>query len=488
MSWGELGALAAAVVIAGEIVLRIAALGIIPRNRKPTAGMAWLLVILFDPWIGFFFFLFFGSARVGRKRRAKQAEINQLISDRTASIADPALAASPLVTTFLHLNRKLGALPPAEAATVELFPDYLTSIAAMTEAVKTAQSRVHVEFYISDLDDTTRDFFGALAEAAGRGVKVRFLFDHLGSRKLPGHQAMLEHCTTNGIEWRRMMPVRPLHGEWRRPDLRNHRKILVVDDRVAFSGSQNLVEASYGNEKYQKMGRKWVDLMARVTGQTVAALDAVFASDWYTESGELLEVKRGDPDGPLGPDAINAVTCQVVPSGPGFPSENNLRLFISLIHSANDRISITSPYFIPDESLLYAITTAAQRGVDVELFVNEESDQFMVGHAQASYYDALLDAGVKILMYPPPLILHGKHFTIDDTVAVIGTSNMDLRSFALNYEVIMMFLGPEAVAELRKVEDAYRELCRPLTKEEWALRPSRTRYVDTVMRLTAALQ
>ena len=488
MSWGELGALAAAVVIAGEIVLRIAALGIIPRNRKPTAGMAWLLVILFDPWIGFFFFLFFGSARVGRKRRAKQAEINQLISDRTASIADPALAASPLVTTFLHLNRKLGALPPAEAATVELFPDYLTSIAAMTEAVKTAQSRVHVEFYISDLDDTTRDFFGALAEAAGRGVKVRFLFDHLGSRKLPGHQAMLEHCTTNGIEWRRMMPVRPLHGEWRRPDLRNHRKILVVDDRVAFSGSQNLVEASYGNEKYQKMGRKWVDLMARVTGQTVAALDAVFASDWYTESGELLEVKRGDPDGPLGPDAINDVTCQVVPSGPGFPSENNLRLFISLIHSANDRISITSPYFIPDESLLYAITTAAQRGVDVELFVNEESDQFMVGHAQASYYDALLDAGVKILMYPPPLILHGKHFTIDDTVAVIGTSNMDLRSFALNYEVIMMFLGPEAVAELRKVEDAYRELCRPLTKEEWALRPSRTRYVDTVMRLTAALQ
>src|SRR4029077_19154674 len=230
---------------------------------------------------------------------------------------------------------------------------------------------------------------------------------------------------------------------------------------------------------YQKMGRKWVDLMARVTGQTVAALDAVFASDWYTESGELLEVKRGDPAGPVAPDAISDVTCQVVPSGPGFPSENNLRLFISLIHSANDRISITSPYFIPDESLLYAITTAAQRGVDVELFVNEESDQFMVGHAQASYYDALLDAGVKILMYPPPLILHGKHFTIDDTVAVIGTSNMDRRSFALNYEVIMMFLGPEAVAELRKVEDAYRELCRPLTKEEWALRPSRTRYVDT---------
>ena len=371
---------------------------------------------------------------------------------------------------------------------MELFPDYVSSIAAMTAAVKTAQTRVHVEFYISDLDDTTRDFFDALAEAAKRGVKVRFLFDHLGSRKLPGHKAMLEHCTTNGVEWHRMMPVRPLHGEWRRPDLRNHRKILVVDDRIAFSGSQNLVEASYGNEKYQQMGRKWVDLMARVTGETVAALDAVFASDWYTESGELLEVKRAEAEGPVAEDAITDVTCQVVPSGPGFPSENNLRLFISLLHSATRRISIASPYFIPDESLLYAITTAAQRGIDVELFVNEQSDQFMVGHAQASYYDALLAAGVKILMYPPPLILHAKHFTIDDTVAVIGTSNMDQRSFALNYEVIMMFLGPEAVAQLRKVEDAYRSLCRQLTTEEWSQRPQRTRYVDTVMRLTAGLQ
>jgi len=488
MSYADLGTLATAVIITGEIVLRIAALGFIPRNRKPTTGMAWLLVILFDPWIGFFFFLFFGSARVGRKRREKQAEINALISERTANVPAREGPASPLVTTFLHLNRSLGALPPAGAATVELFPDYVSSIAAMTAAVKTAQTRVHVEFYISDLDDTTRDFFDALAEAAKRGVKVRFLFDHLGSRKLPGHKAMLEHCTTNGVEWHRMMPVRPLHGEWRRPDLRNHRKILVVDERIAFSGSQNLVEASYGNEKYQQMGRKWVDLMARVTGETVAALDAVFASDWYTESGELLEVKRAEAEGPVAEDAITDVTCQVVPSGPGFPSENNLRLFISLLHSATRRISIASPYFIPDESLLYAITTAAQRGIDVELFVNEQSDQFMVGHAQASYYDALLAAGVKILMYPPPLILHAKHFTIDDTVAVIGTSNMDQRSFALNYEVIMMFLGPEAVAQLRKVEDAYRSLCRQLTTEEWSQRPQRTRYVDTVMRLTAGLQ
>ncbi|MFT3874731.1 MAG: phospholipase D-like domain-containing protein [Nocardioides sp.] len=147
-----------------------------------------------------------------------------------------------------------------------------------------------------------------------------------------------------------------------------------------------------------------------------------------------------------------------------------------------------SPYFVPDESLLYAVTTAAQRGVDVELFVSEVSDQFMVGHAQASYYRALLDAGVRIYLYPAPYILHAKHFTVDDQVAVIGSSNMDMRSFALNYEVSTMLLGPSVVAAMREVQDDYRARSRELTRVEWADRPWRLRYVDNVMRLTAALQ
>jgi len=168
--------------------------------------------------------------------------------------------------------------------------------------------------------------------------------------------------------------------------------------------------------------------------------------------------------------------------------ENNLRLFNTLIYGAQRRLSLTSPYFVPDESLLYAVTTAAQRGVDVELFVSEESDQFMVGHAQASYYKALLEAGIKIWLYPAPAILHSKHFTVDDDVAVIGSSNMDMRSFALNYEVITLLVGGDCVPRLREVEDSYRAVCRPLTIEEWSQRSGGAKYVDTVMRLTSALQ
>ena len=157
----------------------------------------------------------------------------------------------------------------------------------------------------------------------------------------------------------------------------------------------------------------------------------------------------------------------MLPSGPGYVTENNLRLFTALIYSAQRRISITSPYFVPDEPLLYAVTTAARRGVDVELFVSEEGDQFMVYHAQCSYYAALLEAGVRIYLYPAPAVLHSKHFSIDDDVAVIGSSNMDMRSFALNYEVSLMLTGGDIVQRFREVEDTYRALSRELTVEEW---------------------
>jgi cardiolipin synthase len=319
-------------------------------------------------------------------------------------------------------------------------------------------------------------------------VTVRLLFDHLGSRGIPGYQDMLTRLRETKFLWHPMLPVRPFRGSFRRPDLRNHRKLLVVDGRIGFTGSQNLTEPGYNKPKNHAAGREWVELMVRLQGPVVATLDAVFSTDWYTETGEIVPVEIVDAPSDADPALLHEVPCQLVPSGPGIVAENNLRMFTTLIYGATRRLSLTSPYFVPDESLLYAVTTAAQRGVDVELFVSEQSDQFMVGHAQASYYRALLEAGVRIHLYPAPYVLHGKHFTVDDDVAVIGSSNMDMRSFALNYEISLMLLGRDVVARMRTVEDAYRALSRPLTLEEWDQRPARKKYVDNVMRLTAALQ
>jgi len=177
-----------------------------------------------------------------------------------------------------------------------------------------------------------------------------------------------------------------------------------------------------------------------------------------------------------------------VPSGPGFVRENNLRLFLALIYYAQDRIIITSPYFVPDESIMYAITTATQRGLRVELFVSEIGDQALVHHAQRSYYEELLRAGVKIYLYKAPYVLHAKHFTVDEDVAVIGSSNMDMRSFSLNFEVSLMVRGRAFVKDLRAVQDGYRADSHELTLEEWKKQPLGATVLDNLARLTSAVQ
>ncbi len=483
-------AFVSAVVACAHIAICIAALGVIPGNRKPSTGMAWLILILAVPLVGFIAFLLFGSTHVEKRRHAKQRHVNDLVRERTAAMppGDATAGWPDALSSAALLNRHLGTLPVVAGNTVELHPDYDGYFAAMTAAVDAAQRFVHVEFYISAWDATTGDFFDALVRASKRGVTVRVLFDHLGSRSTAGYREMLSRLDDAEIAWRPMLTIAPFRGKVRRPDLRNHRKILVVDNTTAFMGSQNLIETTYGKAKNQKEGREYVELNVRVQGPVVPELNLVFATDWYSETDELLAEELQQPPDPYVDSTTDQVECQVLPSGPGFATENNLRLFTTLIYSAHRRLSITSPYFVPDESLLYAITTAAQRGVEVELFVSAEADQFMVGHAQCSYYEELLDAGVRIYLYPAPWILHSKHFSVDDQVAVIGSSNMDMRSFALNYEVVIMLTGGELVARMRATEDRYRSLSHLLTADEWRARSRSARFVDNLMRLTAALQ
>ena len=487
-------ALLSAALTLAHVAIVVAALLVLPGNRRPQTAMAWLVLILALPFFGFAMFLLFGRTTVGRRRRTQQAEVNAAIlaAAHLEDIEDheQRLALPPLVQSFARLNRDLAALPLSFGNTVELVTDYAGCVEQMRREVAAATDHVHVQFYISAWDHVTAPFFEELVRAAERGVTVRFLFDHLGSRGIPVYRQMLARLEGTGIQWAPMLPIRPLRGQLRRPDLRNHRKILVVDGRVAFSGSQNLIEACYDKPKNQKLGRAWVELMARVEGPAVQELNVVFATDWFTETGESLAEVVAVPAPPPTPrpGAVAGVGIQVVPSGPGFVTENNLRLFNAMLYSAERKLSLTSPYFVPDDSLLYAVTTAAQRGVDVELFVGATADQFMVAHAQRSYYEALLSAGVRIWLYPEPYVLHAKHFTVDDEIAVIGSSNMDMRSFALNYEVVMMLTGADVVGRLGEVQETYRSLSTELTPEAWSGRTRGQRYVDNLMRLTATLQ
>jgi cardiolipin synthase len=225
--------------------------------------------------------------------------------------------------------------------------------------------------------------------------------------------------------------------------------------------------------------------MVRFEGPIVAGINALFVTDWYSETDEML---MRETDSVPREKILNPIDAQVVPSGPGFDLENNLRLFDSLVYNAQHRVIITSPYFVPDDSMLYAITSAAYRGLDVQLFVSAVADQPLVFHAQRSYYEALLRAGVRIWLYESPTVLHAKHFTIDDEVAVIGSSNMDMRSFTLNYEISVMVRGRHIVAKLREIEDGYRSESSELLLDDWLTRPLRSKILDNTARLTAAVQ
>ena len=186
-------------------------------------------------------------------------------------------------------------------------------------------------------------------------------------------------------------------------------------------------------------------------------------------------------------DECGTYECQVVPSGPGYVAENNLMLFNHLFYNAERKIVAVSPYFVPDETMLQALIVAARRGVEIELFVSEIGDQFLVFHAQRSYYSALLEAGVTIWMYRKPYILHAKHVSVDESVAVIGSSNMDIRSFSLQMESSMMVGDNGFLAKLRAVEDEYRQNSRQLTVEEWESRSWAVKVIDNICRLASAV-
>lgn len=472
-----------------DYVIRIVALFVVPRNRRPTAGMAWLMAIFWLPIPGILLFLLIGTNHLPKKRIRKQNLATQKISeiaDRAESRLGSDLSqATPGIRTAALLGRSLGAQPMVRGNTAQISIDYEGVFAQIAAAIREAERYVHIEFYILVNDDTTRDVFEAMREVAARGVEVRVLLDHISAVRNPGARHTAKTLDEIGAEWAYMLPVRPWRGEWQRPDLRNHRKLVVIDGKVGFMGSQNLVDSSYNKRSNIRRGLHWRDLMVRIEGPAVLGLEAIFESDWFIETGTSM-LDRADMNTHV--DTPGELDCQVLPSGPGFGRENNLQVFIALLYTAERRISITSPYFIPESAIMHALRAATARGVYVELFVSEIGDQAMVYHAQRSYYEELLDAGVRIFMYKPPYILHSKHFSIDDTVAVVGSSNMDQRSFNLNMEVSMVVYGASFVSDLDRVNDHYRANSRELTSEEWSRQPLRSRLLDGLARLTSALQ
>ncbi len=469
-----------------EWFIRFIMLFIVPRNRTPSSATSWLLLIMITPTIGSFLYALFGSPKLNKLRLKSQVEVDKLTARELKQFkeSNPKVFGQPEIGNLVEVAKlatELGGLPPMTGNEVELITDYEEILHAQAEAIQQSVEYVHVEYFILVLDKDTEIIFEALEKACERGVKVRVLYDLL-SRRYPGYRKMIRRLSKMGAQTHEMLPLSIIPGsKYNRPDLRNHRKIIVIDGKIAFSGSANIITRNY----HRKDDLLYEEMMLKLQGPIVWQYNNVFRSDWYAETKQTLLklVEEEDIPGPVGKTLM-----QVLPSGPSHVHANNLMLYASLFHAATKRISIVVPYFVPDESVLQAIIIAAKRGVDVTIINSEIIDKILVGHAQRSYYDELLSVGVKIYLYKKPIFLHNKQVLVDDDIAVAGSSNLDIRSFELDLELTVILYDSSIVQKLDSIEQAYIKKSIEITVKSWSKRSFRLRLIDRLTRLTSALQ
>lgn len=464
-----------------EWLIRLVMLSLVIDRHPPRVAMTWLLVIFFLPWPGLLLYLFIGENRLPRRRLAKRkALLTRLEGMHTRYMPHRENVASMVGRKSLPtaiLAERLGYMPILSGNKATLLADTGTVIDLLVEDIDAAQHHVHLLVYIFAVDLTGQRIMAALERAASRGVKCRLLADAQGSRQFL--KKMSQRLIKAGIKLYPALPVSLLRAWVSRIDLRNHRKIVVIDGRIAYTGSQNIVDASYGHRNLQ-----WHDLMVRLTGPVVSELQAVFAGDWFAESDELLDGSDIFSDGNI--PVEGGVAVQTMPSGPLFPVENYQRLAVAALYATRRKVIITTPYFVPDEVFLEAMETVALQGVVVELIVPLNSDHLLVGNAARGYYERLLKNGVAIYLFNKGL-LHAKSMTIDDSLAFLGSSNFDIRSFELNFEINMIIYDARFTKSLRQQQDWYRACSQRLVLAQWQQRPRYQKVMQNITKLLSPL-
>ncbi|MCB5173576.1 cardiolipin synthase [Microvirga lenta] len=464
--------------LVSEWAIRLLMLVIIPFRRSPEAAKGWLLFFFFLPWPALFLYVLIGRPNYPRWRRDRFARMPQVLKPARNKIRDVTAQQLPDLPGNLvqaaTLIEKLGQFPSLGGNRAELLPDYAGTIDRIVADIDRARSHVHLLFYIFADDRSGRAVIEALVRAVDRGVACRVLIDALGSRAwAPRVIAALE---ASGVAVHLVLPVNLLRRRSARADLRNHRKIAVIDGEIGYAGSQNIVNADFNPRVTNQ------ELVVRVTGPIVLELQAVFVADWFLETEEVLDAMALFPE----PRSTGTIVAQVLPSGPDYPEAGVERLVEALVHGARRRVVITTPYFIPNEALLHALETAVLRGVDVHLVLSRPVDQILVSLAQKSYYAELLEAGVRIHLYRDKL-LHAKHLTIDNRVSLIGSSNIDMRSFTLNSEVSLVLFDREFNAHLREEQERYFAASDTVDPETWRRRSLASKTVENIARMLSPL-
>ena len=463
-----------AAVVMAHILLR--------PHRQPESRAAWLVLVLTLPYAGALAYLFLGQTNVGRKRVERLKAAFHTLPPPSQAPGWPGAPQAPNRHEALFaVGRSISGYTPVGGNTARLMEDSNAAIDAMIADIDAATDHVHLLFYIWLADRNGTKMAEAVQRAARRGVACRILVDDLGSRDLV-RGPLWRDMAAAGVEARRALVIgnplkRALTG---RIDLRNHRKIAVIDNRITYCGSQNCADPDFlPKAKFAP----WVDVLLRFEGPVVRQNQHLFASDWMGNGGsdlasllrrplehfpEECETRQNEEiEGNSLAASAPGFTAQVVATGPTFRNSAMPEMFETLIYAAKRSLFVTTPYYVPDAAMQAALCACASRGVDTTIVFPARNDDFAVAAASRSYYADLLDAGVRIFEYEAGL-LHAKTLTVDGEIALIGSANMDRRSFDLNYENNILVEDAGLTATLRARQETYLAQSRQILSEEVA--------------------
>ena len=464
------------------VVLLAVSLRIFSRRTAHGTALAWLLLVILLPAVGVLMYLLIGERRLGRtwmeRAIALQPQILRWAQDIPASaLADPGELNTGAESVSRLATGSVG-LPLMGGHSLQLLADSSVSMRTLIADIDAAGSSVHLEFYIWNPGGFVDDLVAALIRAAQRGIPCSTLMDSLGSRPFFKSEA-IDRLREAGVTIVEILPVNPLRALLVRLDLRDHRKIAVIDRRIAYTGSMNIADPRCF--KQDAGVGEWVDAMVRIEGPAAWVLEAVSLSLTALQTGANFAPPPA-PELPASGDSH----VQIFPSGPQAPSRQIEQLLLAAVYAAKSEIVLTTPYFVPGETLLTALRSAALRGVHVTLIVPEKVDSRLVRYASNAYKDDLLAVGITILHFCGGL-LHTKSMVIDQEVTIFGTVNLDLRSFELNFEVSLIIYDAHFSAAMRALQRHYAAQSRPLQLAHWRARPRWRRLLENAAQVISPL-
>jgi Phosphatidylserine/phosphatidylglycerophosphate/cardiolipin synthases and related enzymes len=450
---------------------------VIAGNRNPVKTLAWILLFFVLPFLGIVFYIFFGQDYTRQKliSRKKRRKVNVRLTypEGRRSINTLPEEYRTMARLLNHRNQ----FPVFMHNEVEIFSNGDDKFARLLEDIRHARHYIHVQYYIIESDTIGNKVKELLVEKASQGVEVRVIVDDVGCWKVP--KEFFGEMRKAGIRTAIFQEVH-FHRLTSKINFRNHRKLVIIDGKLGYTGGMNIAD------RYHKglAWGIWKDLHLRIEGQAVEALESAFLIDWYFTTRELLPLKHYFHDEKILQKGDTPV--QVITSGPFGEWREILQAYLKIIHSAKEYVYLQTPYFLPGESLLTALQTAALSGVDVRLMIPERSDSHMVHLATRSYLKSILKAGVKVYLYQPGF-LHSKMVVSDDAVSTVGSTNLDFRSFEHNFEINAFLYQKEMALKLKEVFLNDQNHCRRITLNHWIKRPRVEKFTESTIRLFSPL-